>query len=127
MEALLPSESIDRADYRRCRTTYGALSTTYKRASDSNNPEKEYKELQELEKVLRSRLANLDPTRGLPRKFQGPLDQLKIGLDDALKKGVTVEFLIQGLKDILEEKPDATPAPKPDPVKMVSGVRFQKV
>ncbi|KAI2482998.1 hypothetical protein Ptr902_05315 [Pyrenophora tritici-repentis] len=127
MEEMLPSESIDRADYRRCRTTYGALSMTYKRANDSNDPAKEYKQLQEIEKVLRERLTNLDPTRGLPRKFQDPLDRLRAGIEHALNTGVTVDFLIQGMKDMLEEKPDATPAPKPEPIKMVSGARYKAV
>ncbi|KAG9196419.1 hypothetical protein G6011_01540 [Alternaria panax] len=127
MEELLPSESIDRADYRACRTTYGRLSTAYKRANDSNDPAKDYKELQALEKTLRHRLSNLDAKRGLPRKFQGPLDDLKSGVDDALENGVSVEFLIQGLKDALEEKPDATPAPKSVPTKMVSEKRFKTV
>jgi hypothetical protein len=126
MEELLPSESIDRADYRRCRTTYGLLSMTYKRANDSNAPEKEYKELQELEKCLRHRLSNLDPTRGLPRKFKGPLDDLKAGIDGALEMGVPVDFLIQGLKDILNEMPDATPAQKPEPTRLVPEKRLKK-
>jgi hypothetical protein len=126
MEALLPSESIDRADYRGCRTTYGLLSTTYKRANDSNDPTKEYRELKELEKELRKRLTDLDP-RGLPRKFQDPLDDLKTGIDNALRDGVGIDFIIRGLRDILEEKPDATPAPKEAPNKMVSEKRFKKV
>ncbi|CAE7177171.1 hypothetical protein PTNB85_03078 [Pyrenophora teres f. teres] len=125
MEEMLPSESIDRADYRGCRTTYGVLSMTYKRANDSNNPAREYKQLQDIEKSLRERLTNLDVTKGLPRKFQDPLDRLRNGVEDALGKGVTVDFLIQGMRDMLEEKPDATPAPKPEPVKMVSGARHK--
>ena len=126
MEELLPSETIDRADYRRCRTTYGLLSTAYKRANHSDEPEKDYKELQKLEKTLRDRLSNLDPARGLPRKFQGPLDNLKAGIDGALEMGVTVEFLIEGLKDILNEKPDATPAPKVEPNRLVPEKRLQR-
>ncbi|EFQ87412.1 hypothetical protein PTT_17127 [Pyrenophora teres f. teres 0-1] len=125
MEEMLPSESIDRADYRGCRTTYGVLSMTYKRANDSNNPAREYKQLRDIEKSLRERLTNLDVTKGLPRKFQDPLDRLRNGVEDALGKGVTVDFLIQGMRDMLEEKPDATPAPKPEPVKMVSGARHK--
>jgi hypothetical protein len=127
MEALLPSESIDRADYRACRTTYGLLSTTYKRANDSNSPMKEYRELRELESVLRKRLSNLNPTKGLPRKFKAPLDDLRTGIDNALKDGVGIDFIIRGLRDVLEDKPDATPAPKEAPVKMVSEKRFKKV
>ncbi|KAF1945515.1 hypothetical protein EJ02DRAFT_396368 [Clathrospora elynae] len=127
MEQLLPSESIDRPDYRACRTTYGLLSTTFKRTADSNTPQKDYKELQALQKVLRHRLASLDPTRGLPRKFLGPLESLKSGIDDALTQGVTIDYLIRGVRDILEENPDATPAPKPAPVKMVSETRFKNV
>jgi hypothetical protein len=127
MEELLPSETIDRADYKKCRTTYGVLSTTYKRANDSNTPEKEYKELQELEKCLRHRLSNLDPTRGLPRKFQRPLDDLKAGIDGALGNGVSVDFLIEGLKDVLNENPDATPAHKPEPNRLVPEKRLKKV
>ncbi|KAI4951183.1 hypothetical protein J4E91_003889 [Alternaria rosae] len=126
MEELLPSETIDRADYRRCRTTYGLLSTAYKRANHSNEPEKDYKELQKLEKTLRDRLSNLDPARGLPRKFQDPLDNLKAGIDGALEMGVTVEFLIEGLKDILNEKPDATPAPKAELTRLVPEKRLQR-
>lgn len=119
MEELLPSVSIDRADYRAYRTTYGCLSSTYKRSNDSNTPEKDYKELQALEKTLRHRLSSLDADRGLPRKFKGPLDDLKSGVDGALERGVSTDFLIQGLKDALEDKPDATPAPKPVPPKPV--------
>ena len=127
MEELLPSVSIDRADYRACRTTYGCLSSTYKRSNDSNTPEKEYKELQALEKTLRHRLSSLDADRGLPRKFKGLLDDLKSGVDGALDRGVSTDFLTQGLKDSLEDKPDATPAPKPVPPKMVSEKRFKTV
>jgi hypothetical protein len=127
MEALLPSELVDRADYRRCRTTYGLLSTTYKRANDSNKPVKEYQELRELEKVLRKRLTELDVLRGLPPKFKAPLDNLKAGIDNALKDGLGIDYIIRGLRDILEEKPDATPAPKQAPVKTVSETRYLKV
>ncbi|CAN9411658.1 unnamed protein product [Alternaria alternata] len=127
MEELLPSVSIDRADYRACRTTYGCLSSTYKRSNDSNTPEKEYKELQALEKTLRHRLSSLDADRGLPRKFKGLLDDLKSGVDGALDRSVSTDFLTQGLKDSLEDKPDATPAPKPVPPKMVSEKRFKTV
>jgi hypothetical protein len=126
MEELLPSETIDRVDYKMCRTIYGVLSTTYKRANDSNTPEKEHKELQELEKCLRHRLFNLDPIRGLPRKFQRPLDDLKAGIDGALEKGVSVEFLIEGLRDILNEKPDATPSHKPEPNRLVPEKHLKK-
>jgi hypothetical protein len=127
MEANLPSELVDRADYRMCRTTYGLLSTTYKRANDSNKPMTEYKELQELEKMLRKRLTELDAARGLPQKFKGPLDNLKAGIEHALADGVGIDYIIRGLRDIVEEKPDATPAPKTAPVKMVTETRYKKV
>ena len=54
-------------------------------------------------------------------------DDLKSGVDGALERGVSTDFLIQGLKDALEDKPGATPAPKPVPPKMVSEKRFKTV
>jgi hypothetical protein len=127
IEQLLPSELVDQSDYRRCRTTYGLLSTTYKRTLDSKDPTNEYKQLSSLERGLRTRLANLDPDKGLPRKIQGPLDSLTTGIDDVLKQGVTIDFITQGLKHVLDETPDATPAPKPEPAKTVPEARYKKV
>ena len=119
MEALLPSESFKRQDYIGCCTTYGALSIMYKRVNDSDNPEKKYHEIKGSTKELRRRLITLDPIRGLPRKFQAPLDELEEGIENALKAGVTIDFVIRGIRDILEERPDATPAPRPEPVRVV--------
>lgn len=120
MEALLlPSESFKCQDYIGCRTTYGALSIMYKRVNESDNLEKEYHELKGITKELRRRLINLDPIRGLPRKFQAPLDELEEGIENALKAGVTIDFVIRGIRDFLKARPDATPAPRPEPVRMV--------
>ncbi|EUC44560.1 hypothetical protein COCMIDRAFT_6166 [Bipolaris oryzae ATCC 44560] len=126
MEALLPSASIERRDYLRCRTTYGLLSITYKRINDSNNPEKEYQELQGVAKDLRHRLTNLDLSRSLSRKFQALLDGLEAGIDAALKPGVTIDFVIRGLRNTLEETHD-TPMVKREPVKMVHEARLEKI
>ncbi|EUC32841.1 hypothetical protein COCCADRAFT_26730 [Bipolaris zeicola 26-R-13] len=119
------SSQIERKDYLRCRTTYGLLSTTYKRINHSNNPKKEYQELQGVAKDLRHRLTNLDPSRGLPRKFQAPLDELEAGIDITLNSGVTIDFVISGLRDMLEETNDA-PVLKREPVKMVDEARLKK-
>jgi hypothetical protein len=127
MEQLVPSESVDRSDYRRCRTTYGLLSRTYKRANESNDPTNEYKQLSSLERDLRTRLANLDPAKGLPHKFQGPLDSLRTSIDNALKQGVTIDYLIRGLNNMLNEKPKATSAPKPERAKTVPEARYNRL
>lgn len=126
METFLPSASIKRKDYLRCRTTYGLLSTTYKCINGSNNPEKEYQEVQGVAKDLRHRLTNLDPSRGLPRKFQAPLDELEAGIDTVLKSCVTIDFVTLRLRDMLEETDDA-PVLKREPVKMVDEARLKKV
>ncbi|KNG49205.1 hypothetical protein TW65_04186 [Stemphylium lycopersici] len=127
MEALLPSKSVKRQDYVGCRTTYGALSIIYKRVDDSDNPEKGHQELRVTTKELRRRLINLDPSRGLPRKVKAPLDELDARIENALKTGVTIDFVTRGLEDILKERPDATPAPKLEPVRMVPERLFNEV
>lgn len=127
MDRYLPSETINRKDYKGCRTTYGLMNTTYKRSGTSNNPEKDYKELQALERDLRRRLFNLDAAKGIPAKMMQFLDELKSAIDDALTKGVTTDFLMQGISDIFEDKPNAQPEPQPKLAKMIPDTRYKKV
>lgn len=123
----LPPDTIDRPGYKHCRTTYGLLTTTYKQVEHSDAPEKVYKELQQLENELRRRLNNLNAAKGVPAKMTGYLDELKAALANALAEGVDANFLIQGIEDILEKKPEAQPAPKPERVLMIPDTKYKKV
>ncbi|KAF9692398.1 hypothetical protein EKO04_009447 [Ascochyta lentis] len=127
MEPYLPPDTIDRPGYKHCRTTYGLLTTTYKRAESSDAPLKVYKELQQLETELRRRLRNLNASKGIPAKMIQYLDELKAALEQALSEGVDADFLIQGISDLLEEKPEIQPAPKPERVLMMPDTKYKKV
>jgi DNA-binding transcriptional MerR regulator len=127
MEPYLPPETVDRPGYKQCRTTYGLLTTTYKRIEASNAPEKVYKELQQLEIDLRRRLQNLNAAKGIPVKMMQFLNELKAALEHALAEGVDADFLIQGITDLLEEKPESLPAPKPERVRMIPDTKYKKV
>ena len=127
MDPYLPPGNINRPGYTGCRTTYGLLTTFHKRAESSSTPQKEYRELQQSERDLRRRLNNLSTTKGIPTRMTQLLDELKGAIEDACSKGVTLDFVIQGLTDVIEEKPDALPAPKPEKVRMVTETMYKKV
>jgi hypothetical protein len=127
MDRFLPAETIDRPGYKQCRITYGLMNMAYQRSELSSNPGKEYKELQGLERDLRRRLNLLDAAKGIPPKMTQYLDELKNAIDDALTKGVTTDFLIQGIEDILDDKPEAQPEKQPERVKMVTDTKYKKV
>ncbi|KAF1920240.1 hypothetical protein BDU57DRAFT_534037 [Ampelomyces quisqualis] len=127
MDRYLPSDTINRQDYRRCRTVYGLMNTAFRRVESSKEAEKEYRELQELEKDLRTRLNNLDAAKGIPVKMTQYLDELKAAVDDALARGVTLEFLMQGVNDMLEDKPNAQPEAQPARVTMMPDTKYKKV
>ncbi|KAF3005724.1 hypothetical protein E8E13_006192 [Curvularia kusanoi] len=127
MEPYLPPDTIDRPGYKGCRTTYGLLTTTYQRAAQSPNPEKVYKELQQLENELRRRLHGLNATKGIPAKMTEFLDELKTALEDALAVGVDADFLIAGITDLLEETPETQPEAKPQRVLMMPDTKYKKV
>jgi hypothetical protein len=127
MDRYLPSDTINRPDYRRCRTVYGLMNTAYRRIDTSKNPEKEYRELQDLEQDLRTRLNNLDAAKGIPVKMTQYLNELKNAIDDALIKGITVDFLMQGIVDMLQEQPNAQPEQQPELAKMIPDTKYKKV
>jgi chromosome segregation ATPase len=127
MDRYLPSITINRPDYRRCRTVYGLMNTTYRRIDTSKNPEKGYRELQDLEQDLRRSLDNLEAKKGIPVKMTQYLDELKNAIDDALAEGVTVDFLTQGIVDMLQEQPNAQPDPQPELAKMIPDTKYKKV
>src|SRR5690242_1068467 len=127
MEPYLPPDTVDRPGYKHCRTTYGLLTTTYKRAERSDNPGKVYKELLQLENELRRRLNSLNAIKGVPAKMTGLLDELKAALEEAVIKGVDADFLAQGLVDLLQGKPETQPAPKPERVLMMPDTKYKKV
>ena len=127
MEPYLPPDTIDRPGYKHYRTTYGLLTTTYKRVEFSDTPEKIYKELQQLESELRRRLHNLNASKGVPVKMTESLDELKTALNHAMSEDVDADFLIQGMADLLEEKPETQPAPKSERVLMMPDTNYKKV
>ena len=127
MEPYLPPDTVDRPGYKGCRTTYGLLTTTYKRAEDSDTPEKIYKELRQLENELRRRLNNLNASKGIPAKMTQLLDELKAALEQALSEGVDANFLIQSMSDLLDDKPETQPAPKPERVLLMPDTKYKKV
>ena len=126
MEPYLPPNTVDRPGYKQCRTTYGLLTTTYKRAENSDAPEKVYKELQQLGYELRRRLHNLNASKGVPAKMTRFLDELKAALDHAVSEGVDAGFLVQGMADLLEEKPETQSAPKAERVLMMPDTKYKK-
>jgi len=126
MDRYLPSDTIQRPDYRRIRQLYGLMNTAYRRTDTSPSPLKEYKELQALEHDLRRRLNDLPAAKGIPAKMTQYLDELKAAIDDALAKGVTTDFLMQGIMDVLEDRPNAQPEPQEQLAKMMPDTRYKK-
>lgn len=112
------------------------MNTLYKQSEMSDNPEKEYKELRACERDLRRRLNNLEAAKGIPEKMMQYLDELKmmqyldelkIAIDDALAQGVTMDFLLRGITDPLEDKPNAQPDQQLELPKMIPDTRYKKV
>jgi flagellar biosynthesis chaperone FliJ len=126
MDHYLPSDTIQRPDYRRIRQLYGLMNTAYRRTDTTETPEKEYKELRALEFDLRRRLNNLEAAKGIPAKMTQYLNELKNALDDALAKGVTTDFVMQGITDMLEESPNAQPEAQPELAKMIPDTKYKK-
>ena len=127
MEPYLPPDTVNRPGYKGCRTTYGLLNTTYQRTLSSPSPERVYRELQQLETELRRRLHGLDATKGIPPKMMEYLDQLKGALEHAMQVGVDAEFLIEGITQQLEDRPEAMPEEKHERVRMVPDTQYKKV
>jgi hypothetical protein len=127
MDRYLPSDTINRADYRRCRMVYGLMNTTYRRIDTSSSPEKDYIELKTLTSDLRRHLNALNASKGIPEKMSLYLDELAAAVDDGLAKGVTMDFLIAGVEDLLEENPNAQTENKEERVKMMPDTQYKKV
>jgi hypothetical protein len=127
MDRYLPSDTINRADYRRCRMVYGLMNTTYRRIDTSSSPEKDYIELQTLTFDLRRHLNALNASKGIPEKMSLYLDELAAAIADGLARGVTMNFLIEGVKDQLEENPNAQTESKEERVKMMPDTQYKKV
>jgi hypothetical protein len=127
MDRYLPSDTINRADYRRCRMVYGLMNTTYRRTDASTSPEKEYMELKILTSDLRRHLNALNASKGIPEKMSLYLDELTAAIDDGLAKGVSTEFLIAGIEDLLKEDLDARTEDRGERVRMMPDTQYKKV
>jgi hypothetical protein len=87
----------------------------------------QYADIQGLGRELRTRLTNLDAAKGVPVKMTQYLNELKDALDDALARGVTTDFLLEGLSDMLEDKPNAQAETQPELAKMMPDTKYKKV
>jgi hypothetical protein len=123
MDRYLPSDTINRPDYRRCRTVYGQMNTAYRRIATSSTPSKEYANLRALESTLRTLLSALPASKGIPAKMTQYLDELRVALDDALAQGVTLAFVTLGLEDDV----DAIKEVQPEKVKMMPDTKYKLV
>jgi hypothetical protein len=127
MDRYLPSDTINRQDYRRCRTVYGLMNTTYRRIDDSEQPGKEYRDLQGLEAELRTHLNNLNAAKGIPIKMREYLDELRDAINDALARGISTEFILEGVTDMIDGKPNSQTDPQPRLAKMMPDTKYKKV
>jgi len=127
MDHYLPSDTINRQDYRRCRTVYGLMNTTYRRIDDSEHPAKAYKDLQGLEAELRIRLNNLNAAKGIPLKMREYLDELRDVIGDALARGISTEFLLEGITDMIDGNHNSQTNPQPKLAKMMPDTKYKKV
>jgi hypothetical protein len=123
MDRYLPSDTINRPDYRRCRTVYGLMNTAYRRIATSPTPSKEYTNLRALESTLRNLLTTLPASKGIPTQMSQYLDELRTALDDALTQGVTLAFVSLEVDD----GADVVREVQPERVKMMPDTKYKLV
>jgi hypothetical protein len=130
MVDVLPPENTSNTAYMRIHTTFGLLQSTIKNAENTTDydPAKQYKEVQELEKVLRKRLIDLKSKKGIPEKMQNCLDELRDAVAEALNQGVDMDWMIRGFEEMVVA-PEPTLAEKSSikPEKYVKESQFKKV
>lgn len=126
IENYLPPANNSKSGYAGCRTTYGLLTRFHVRADKSETPEKEYKELQQTERDLRRRIHSLESKKGIPEAMAQLLNELRDAIADALAQGITTDFFINGMEDLLDDNPDVQAAPKENR-KMVTETRYKKI
>jgi predicted RNase H-like nuclease (RuvC/YqgF family) len=128
MVAVLPPENTSNPAYMRVHTTYGLLPQCLRKAEQSEDPSKQYRELAKLEEALRKRLQDLKAKKGIPPKMQDCLDELRDAIVDALEQGVDMDFMIKGFEEML-----AAPEPTLEektlrrPERMVTESRYKKL
>jgi hypothetical protein len=126
MVAVLPPENTTNMAYMRIHTTFGLLPQCIRKAETSDDPSRQYRELQKLEEALRKRLQDLQAKKGIPTKMQKCLDELRDAIREALEQGVDTDFMIQGYEDMV-----AAPEPTLEektlkrPERMVTERRFK--
>ncbi|KAH9860729.1 hypothetical protein J1614_012061 [Plenodomus biglobosus] len=126
MENYLPPPNNSKPGYSGCRTTYGLLTRFHQRAEKSETPEKEYQELQQIERDLRRRIMGLEAKKGVPEEMNSLLNELRDAITTALAQGITTDFFLQAAQAQLDEEPETIAQPKENR-KMVSDKRFTKV
>jgi len=128
MATVLPPENTTNPAYMRIHTTFGLIKTSLNQAETDADPGRQYKELQKLEQALRKRLHDLKAKKGIPEKMQSCLDELRDAINEALRQGIDLDFMIQGLEAMLAE-PEPTLKEKMarTPQKLVSEKRVIEV
>jgi hypothetical protein len=87
---VLPPE-YGKPEYKRCRTTFGLLQSFFNKAETSEDPKKEYVEVQKMELALRQRLLALPSTKGVPPKMIQCLDELKVAIAEVIQMGWSIK------------------------------------
>lgn len=128
MVGVLPPENTTNMAYMRVHTTFGLLPQCIKKAETSDDPSKQYRELQKLEEALRKRLEDLKAKKGIPQKMQNCLDELRDAIKEALEQGVDMDFMIKGYEEmIVAPEPTLEEKMLRRPERMVTESRFKKL
>jgi len=128
MVEVLPPENTSNMAYMRVHTTFGLLPQCLRKAEQSDDPSKQYRELQKLEEALRKRLLDLKAKKGIPPKMQDCLDELRDAIKEALERGVDIEFMIQGYEEMIatpEQHLEQKTLKRPE--RMVTESRYKKL
>lgn len=97
-------------EYKRCRTTFGLLQSFFNKAETSDDPKKEYIEVQKMEPALRQRLLALTSTKGVPIKMTQCLDELKVAIAEVIETGWSFkDDEVLRLEDLQLEKEEEVP------------------
>lgn len=128
MVQVLPPENTNNLAYMRVHTTFGLLPQCLRKAEQSEDPSKQYRELQKLQEALRKRLLDLKAKKGIPPKMQNCLDELRDAITEALDRGVNMDFMIEGYEEMLVA-PEPTLEEKSlrRPERMVTESRYKKL
>lgn len=96
---LPPEHRAGNPGYKRCRTTFGLMQSFLLKAETSDNPIKDYIELQKIEPALRQRLQDLKSAKGVPANMTQCLDELKHAFAEMMEKQWTAADVIPTFRE----------------------------